>query len=166
MTTNASVWYALYTKPHAERQVTQLLAARGIETYLPMLTVWRARRRQIETEPLFPCYGFACFDLSTRQLSEARWTPGLKSIVSSEGHPIPVPATVLAYMRRREVELNTEMGQQLRPGERVRMIEGPLKDLEVVFEGQRSGGERARVLVAMLGRLTHCNVSEAWLGAA
>ncbi len=159
-------WYALYTKPRAERQVSELLAARGIETYMPLLTVWRTRRRRVESEALFPCYCFAHFDLTGTGAPDLKWTPGLKSIVSFGDRPVPIPENVVAYVRRRVVELNTGTHAPLQIGARVRVTEGPLKDLEGVLNGHIAGRERARVLIELLGRLVQCEVADAWLESA
>jgi transcriptional antiterminator RfaH len=153
----------LYTKPHAERQVSQALLTRGIEIYLPTVQVWRARRRRVEEEPLFACYAFARIDLQQVGLSAVAWTPGLRHIVSCEGTPIVVPDAVIAYIHTRANQFIVHGLGRLQPGDRVRIVQGPLKDLEAVFERHLSGYERAQVLVHVLGHLTRCDIPVEWL---
>jgi transcriptional antiterminator RfaH len=156
-------WYTLYTKPHAERQVSESLQARNIESYLPLVQVWRARRRQMEDEPLFPCYLFARIDLEVVGISEIAWLPGLRHIVGNEEIPTPVPDTIVAYIRRRLQEMGPQEPKRLKEGDTVHVIEGPFKDLDAIFEQHLSGYERAQVLVKVLGRLTRYNLPTEWL---
>ncbi len=154
----SAAWYALYTKPHAERQVSQALQARGHETYLPMMPVWRARRRRMEDEPLFACYSFVHLDLDEIGISEVAWLPGVRSVVSFGGEPTPMPEGIIEHIRRRVRQMTGTPQNVMRPGDRVRITEGPFKDLEAVFEDHLTGFERAQVLVQVMGRLTRCAV--------
>jgi transcriptional antiterminator RfaH len=158
-------WYALYTKPRAEYQVSEALQTHEIETYLPTVEVWRARRRRVEEEPLFTCYLFARIDLEHLGHSTVAWTPGLRYMVGGEaGAPLPVPDEVITYMRQRVNQMDNQgpLGQ-FQTGNPVCIIEGPFKDLDAIFEQHLSGYERAQVLVQVLGRLTRCDVPTEWL---
>ena len=156
-------WYALYTKPRAEYQVSEALQARNIETYLPTIQVWRVRRRRMEEDPLFACYLFARLDLQQIGLSTVAWTPGLRYVIGSEGTPNPVPEAVVTYIRRRVAETEGYSPTGLHPGDRIRITEGPFAELDGVFEQHLSGYERAQVLVEVLGRLTRYEVPTEWL---
>lgn len=53
-------WFALYTKPRWEKKVAAGLAAKGLETYLPLsrtLRQWSDRKKWVEL-PLLPSYIF------------------------------------------------------------------------------------------------------------
>ncbi|MCW5879379.1 MAG: hypothetical protein KIS91_00315 [Anaerolineae bacterium] len=156
-------WYALHTKPHAEQQVTTALQARGFETYLPTIPVWRARRRQTEAEPFFECYSFVRVALSVVGLSAITWVPGLRAVVSSEGHPIPIAPSVIDTIQRHLGHLPPTGPRRLEPGDRVEITTGPLQDLEGIFQGHLSSVERAQVLVNVLGRMTRVEIRENWL---
>jgi transcriptional antiterminator RfaH len=158
-------WYALYTKPRAERQVSEALQTHEIETYLPTVEVWRARRRRIEEEPLFTCYLFARIDLEHVGHSAVAWTPGLRYMVGGEaGAPLPVPDEVITYIRQGVTGMGTQGPlAHLQPGDSVQIIEGPFKELDAIFEQHLSGYERAQVLVEVLGRLTRYDVPAEWL---
>lgn len=161
----APVWYALYTKPHAERQVADALEQRGIHSYVPTILRWRARRRQLEREPLFACYSFAQIDFHQVSMNTISWLPGLRAIVNSEGKPLPISEKIMTYIHDRVDEFNGERPGVLQSGDRVRITEGPFKDLEAVFDTHLSGYERAQVLVRVLGRLTRCELTTHWLEA-
>lgn len=159
-------WYALYTKPHCEATVFEALQVRGIEAYLPTIPVWRARRRQVEVESLFACYGFVHVDLKATGISLLRWVPGLRYIVTSDGAPTRISDRVVTYIQKRVATFTHEPRLPFAAGERVRITHGPLKDMEAVFTGRLSGPERAQVLVNLLGPLSRCEVKEEWLERA
>ena len=49
-------WYAIYTRPRAEKQVYQRLTESGIETYLPMqktIRQWSDRKKIVEKQEKF-----------------------------------------------------------------------------------------------------------------
>jgi transcriptional antiterminator RfaH len=156
-------WYTLYTKLRAEKHVSEVLQAQNLETYLPMIQVWRARRRRMEEEPFFPRYLFARLNLETLGISKVAWTPGLLYIIGADDRPTPVSDAVIIHIRRRLGDMDPQGPLALQPGEPVRLMEGPLKDLEAVFEKYLSGYERAEILIRVLGRLTHYHVPANWL---
>ncbi len=47
-------WYALYTKPHCERQVASALEAKGMETYFPAIPVAVPRAGVLPSGPSSP----------------------------------------------------------------------------------------------------------------
>ncbi|HID87282.1 MAG TPA: hypothetical protein EYP55_07870 [Anaerolineae bacterium] len=151
-------WYALFTKPRMEQQVGDLLKSKGVETYVPTVKVARRRRPAVE-RAFFPRYMFARLDLEAVGLSAIRWTPGVTCIVSFGGRPAVVPDEVVELIKRRLAEIKEEgYGARFRTGDRVRIREGPLRDLEGIFDRALSGEDRVRVLIDLLGRLTACEV--------
>jgi transcriptional antiterminator RfaH len=154
-------WLVLYTKPRREQEVERYLGGCGIEVYLPDLHVKHKGHKQMARKPFFPRYLFARVDLSHTGLSSILWTPGLISIVSFGGEAARVSDEVVDFIRQRLAALQSSGYDGLprfRPGEPVRIIDGPLRDLEAVFEQRLSGTDRARILVHVLGRMTTCEV--------
>lgn len=156
-------WYALYTKPKMEQRVGDLLKSRGIETYVPTVKVTHRRRSSVE-RAFFPRYIFARVDLETIGPSAIRWTPGLTSIVSFGGEPAVVPDEVVALIKARLAEIEEhEYRDGLRPGDRVRITKGPLRDFEAVFDRPLSATDRVRILVKTLGRMMVCQIEAKYL---
>jgi len=149
-------WYALYSKPHKEHHVSSLLESKGFETYLPTIQVRKNGKRK--TVPFFSCYLFVRIDPADA-LPGVRWTTGLRRIVSFGGEPAVVGDNIVALMKKRLAE-TAESGypryDRFKPGERVRIRGGPLRDLEAIFDRSLSPSDRVRVLVDILGRLTPC----------
>jgi transcriptional antiterminator RfaH len=151
-------WYALYTKPHKERQVDGLLRQRGIETYLPTVRRKYRRRDRPDQMVFFPCYLFARVDFDETRRSDIAWMPGMRRIVGTGDQPAVVPDEIVALVRRRLVgadEVDPDGPQQ---GDRVRITSGPLRDLEAVFDQALSSADRVRILLDVMGRMTPVDI--------
>jgi transcriptional antiterminator RfaH len=154
-------WYALYTKPQMEQRVSAVLQARGIETCLPTMPVYKGKRRIEKNRAFFACYLFARMDLSAIGTSSVAWTPGLRKIVGFGGQPVVVRDEVIDTIRHRLKQMEVTgypVEQSFKPGDRVSIKSGPLRDLEGVFDKSLSSSDRARILVDILGRLTACEI--------
>jgi transcriptional antiterminator RfaH len=155
-------WYALYTKPCKEHQVSSFLESKGFETYLPTIQVRKNGKKKIE--PFFSCYLFVRLE-PVAGLSSVRWTPGLKRIVGFDGGPAAVPDDAISLIRRRV----TEMGEldypacRFKSGDQVVIKGGPLQHFEAVFDRALSNQDRAMILVEMLGHWTRCEVDVSYL---
>lgn len=158
-------WYVLYTKPHKERQVSSLLQSKSYDTYLPTMPVRKNGKEK--SEPLFSCYLFVRMDASL-DLLQVRWTPGLRTVVMFGGQPAAVPDGVVSFIKHRLAQMR-ESGygaRPFKPGERVIVRSGPLKDLEGIFDRGLSSRDRARILIDFLGRWTPCEIEIDHLGKA
>ena len=147
-------WYALYTKPRKEHQVEATLRGQGIETYFP--TVQRKVRRRDRSDRVvyFPCYLFARIDLTIVPRSTIDWMPGIRRIVGSGDQPAVVDDEIVEMIRQR-LDVIEEVGYGgLTQGDRVRIISGPLRDLEAVFDKPMSSVNRVRILLEVVGRMT------------
>lgn len=159
---NGAYWYAVHTKLHKEHMVQYLLQSRGIETYLPLLRATDKRRRAGRLEkPFFTCYLFARMDLARVPLSSVNWAPGVARVVSFGGQPAVVPDKVIHWLQERLASMDGRgfyRGLPLRPGDRLRVTKGPLRDMEAIFDQRLSSAERVRVFIEILGRLTACQI--------
>ncbi|MCL5951088.1 MAG: hypothetical protein M1132_05075 [Chloroflexi bacterium] len=146
-------WYALYTKPHKERQVQALLTARGIHSYLPLAP---RSSHGSHAQAFFPCYLFAHADLQFVGAWTVQYTPGMRNIVTFGTNPAPIREDVISALQERLAHVTAidEEGHILEPGDRVRISSGPLQDLDAIFDRHLSAAGRARVLVHLLKRWT------------
>jgi transcription antitermination factor NusG len=144
-------WCAARLLLHHEAYALRCLAASGYETYLPRLREQcRSHGRKIlVTPPLFPGYAFV---LITLQWHAARWAPGTCGLIMDGVQPARVPDHVIEEIRARErgglVELPKPPSAQ--PGDRVRVVHGPLAGLAGLYDGMRPR-ERVLVLLTVLG---------------
>ena len=157
-------WYALYTKPNAEYQVARTFQNRRIQTHLPEIWVAKARN-QYEKKPFFPCYLFIKVDLDVVGLSYLQWTPGLRRMVSFfNDKPVPVPAEIIELLGRKlgEIETGSDLSTStFKPGETVRVINGPFRDMLAIFDGPTTPSERVQVLLNILGHANRVQVDAA-----
>lgn len=120
-------WYAAYTKHQHEKKCADLLAQKGIESYLPLyhsLRQWRDRRKRL-TLPLFPGYVFFRSTMNTRL--EVLSTPGVFFIVESAGRACPIPEHEIESIRiLTNSEAVIEPHAYLNPGDSVQVRCGPL----------------------------------------
>lgn len=153
-------WYALHTKPHSEYRVRATLQRKEIETYLPEVTVPQTDNQQ-RSAPFFPCYLFMRVDMEKISSTQWQWTPGLRRIVSTGKDPQPVPEQAIDLIRRKLAEINSQGGlpkHRFRPGETVRIAEGPFSGMHAIFEKATSSQERVQVLLSFLGRLNRIKI--------
>ena len=146
-------WLALYTKPHKEYLVRDLLSAQKVEVYLPEIAVKTRRRDRREKRPFFPHYLFARLDSQDGMVARLRWTPGLRCIVSMGGRPMPVPDGVVQEIRRRLANTaQVEPEEPYRRGDAVRIMRGPFEGLDAVFDRRLSAQGRVRVFLQWMSR--------------
>ena len=151
-------WYALYTKPHKELQVSNLLQEQGIETYLPTVRRKIQRRDRPERVVYFPCYLFARVDFQATPRSSIAWMPGMRRIVSFGENPAVVDDEIVSLVQRRLGDIQEVGYGNLKKGDRVRITSGPLRDLEAIFDQPLSAAHRVRVLLDVMGRMTPADI--------
>jgi mannose-1-phosphate guanylyltransferase len=142
-------WYVVRSKPRAERLAAMAIEARGLIAYLPE---WSRRRRggQLEREPLFPGYLFVRTDGRKDALLRARSAPNVAHLLGGAAGPEPVPDELVQEIR---VRCEQRAREPFVKGQRVKIKQGPFRELDAVFDAECSSGTRARVFVQLLNRL-------------
>jgi transcription antitermination factor NusG len=121
-------WYALYTRPRAEKLVNQRLSEEGIETFLPLQKVirkWSDRKKVIE-KPLLSSYIFV--KTSRKHFPVVYKTNGVVKFISFEGQPVSIPQKQIDNLRLivnsdAEIEVSSEI---FAPGDNVEVVNGAL----------------------------------------
>jgi transcriptional antiterminator RfaH len=145
-------WYVLRTKPKREEAVTtRLLCAPDTEVFFPRLveSTRLLATRCARVAPMFPSYLFIKVDVE-RKGREVRYLPGVKDFLRSDGAPEPVSEEIIWTLRERVGPAGVYHPPPHRPepGDRLRIEDGPLRGLDVIFERELSGSERVAVLLA------------------
>ena len=156
-------WYAVHTRPKAERKATLNLENQGYKTYFPRHCVTSVRRnkRAITIEPLFPGYLFVSFDIELRRWRSINSTFGVKRLVGVVDAPLPIPIRLIDEIRAREDEqgfVTLSAHRNFQNGELVQLIEGPLLGAAGVFDCE-TGEDRVTILLSLLGREAKVKVS-------
>jgi transcriptional antiterminator RfaH len=165
-----SRWYAVCCKPRDEQIAEENLKRQGFQAYLPRIVVTRHRRgRWMETiEALFPRYVFVHINPMERSTAPIRSTRGAIDLVRFGGQPAIVPDFVIDELLERAdpvTGLHVDRRPLLSPGERVRLVEGPLTGIEAIFSEQASE-KRVIVLLELLGKSNKLSVSRDWVARA
>ena len=134
-------WYAIYTRPRFEKQVSQRLQEQGIEAYLPMIKTlrqWSDRKKMVEI-PLFSSYVFVNID--RRYYDQVLQTFGVVKYISFEGKAATIPAEQISNLKiivdsNEKVEITWVKHNK---GDKVIVNAGSLKGLkgELITEGDR-----------------------------
>jgi transcription antitermination factor NusG len=134
-------WYALHTQSHCEELVRRQLAARGLEAFLPRVDVWSSRGgvRRLIRVPMFPGYLFLHDAMDRATHVEVRKARGLVSVLGEGWERLAVVADeeIAAVRRLADSRLPAMPHPYLREGRRVRIVRGPLADLEGILLGTR-----------------------------
>jgi transcription antitermination factor NusG len=127
-------WFAAYTTPRHEKHVSELLAERQIETFLPLYRTarqWKKSTPVVLELPLFPTYVFVHIDRQSR--GAVLNLPGVLSIVGSSKEPWPLPDFDIEVLRRGMQAHKVEPHPYLKIGERVRVKAGMMAGVEGIL---------------------------------
>jgi transcription antitermination factor NusG len=121
-------WYALYTRPRAEKQVYQRLLENSIETFLPLQKTYRmwSDRKKLVEKPLLSSYIFV--KTKSKHFPSVYKVPGIVKFVTFEGHPASIPQKQIDNLRLlinsdEEIEISSEKFAQ---GDNVEVVNGSL----------------------------------------
>ncbi len=146
-------WYAVQTLASRETGAQLHLNAQGFRTYLPMSlkTVNHARKLTTVRRAVFPGYLFLVLNLGRDRWRSVNGTRGVARLVMGREAPLPVPEGVVETL----IDSIDEQGlcrldRDLKEGERVRVIAGPLAQTIGQLVNLDDKG-RVRVLLEIMG---------------
>ena len=124
-------WYALYTRPRAEKLVYQRLVEEKIEVFLPLMKTYRmwSDRKKLVEKPLLNSYVFV--KTKKKYFPVVYKTQGVVKFISIEGKPVSIPQNQIDNLRLlincdAEIEVTSE---KFAPGDNVEVITGVLVGL-------------------------------------
>ena len=148
-------WYCVQTNLRKERRALAHISDAGLRAWFPEISVTKRRHgRPVRLlEPLFPSYLFVTMDPAlSSEWSVVRWGRGVRDIVGDGTGPLLVPEPVMGVLHARFGERVTEASSPLIPGARVRVVDGPMVDLEGLIVEAPTPRSRVRVLMQLLHR--------------
>lgn len=126
-------WYAVRTRSNFEKRVSDELAQKGVDCYLPCLREirqWKDRRKEI-MQPLFAGYVFTRFADSNAGRLRILSTAGVVRILGQGTEIEAIPDNEIESIRAMlSANVRCHIHPFLREGSRVRVRRGPLKGLE------------------------------------
>lgn len=150
----SGLWVVARTKPRQERWAAVNVRRQGRWSYLPE---YYHRQRRLRM-PLFPSYLFVL--AREGDFSFLRSTFGISALVTIAGAPATIDRQVIRELRQREnahgvitlpEQIEADQVDDLRPGDLVKVSEGPMVGLNALYQGMATQG-RIRILLDLLNR--------------
>jgi transcriptional antiterminator RfaH len=158
-------WFVVQTNPREEGRALHYLDEKGVESFFPKIQTVRYKglRNKMTIEPMFPSYLFTRFK-APEELPYVRWTRGVKKILGADDKPIPVGDEVVEFIMRKVDEKGVAIvGSRLKPNDRVRILSGPFKDLNGIFERVIDDRGWAEILLTLVGYHARVQLHESLL---
>ena len=149
------LWYCVRARPKQEGVATRLLRSElGLEVFCPKIRFKRARSTGVAwvNEAMFPGYLFVRFvypDLYRRSAA----TSGVAKTLAFGGRPCVLDDSIIADLRRHVADGETiEIASDIKEGEEIKVIEGPLQGVRALVTRVLPSRERVAILLNMLGQ--------------
>lgn len=155
--TEEANWYAVYVRYKCEKLVAELLVSKGIETYLPLKTVFRiwGKQKRKKLLPLITSYVFVKIDPT--EFFRVLETDKVMNFVKFTSIPETIPEDEINILKRIVGDLTLDVTANLAPlvkGDKVEFIGGTLTGLNGILKDLR-GNRQVVVELEHLGyRLT------------
>ncbi|MBI4220992.1 MAG: hypothetical protein HY682_12665 [Chloroflexi bacterium] len=153
------LWYVAKSKPGKERILATELARYDVETFYPYLR--KVRGGDARLEALFPTYMFCRFDPLQPDWQAIRWAHGLAYFLQADDELATVPEPLIEYLKDKTLRWNQGSTQsRFKPGERVRIVNGPFTGFEAIFRSYIPSRERCQVLLQAIKTFSTVEVPE------
>ena len=160
-------WYVLRSKPLRETALWQQAVSQGFEVFYPRIPVPAVNPRSRKVVPYFPGYMFVRVALEQVGRSTFQWMPNAHGLICFDDTPADVPDALVDAIRARVAAIMAAGGELLyglKQGDLVTIKSGPFAGYNAIFDARLSGGDRVRVLLALLDdRQVALDLSEAQL---
>lgn len=155
-------WYLIHTNPKQEDRAAGNLLAWGIETLNPKLREVRTNPYtgsvSLAAKPMFPGYIFARFVFQDL-FHKLRFTRGVQDVVCFGSEPALVDEGIIEMVRSRMDKTGfITMSEDIKPGDKVVVKEGPLEGFTGVFERHMKGSDRVVILLNTIGYQAHYEI--------
>ena len=147
-------WFAVCTNLKQEERAYHNLLASSVECFNPRIQ--ESRRNQFTgavtliARPLFQRYIFARFSVRS-SLRTVRFTRGVLRVVSFNFKPAPIDNEVIELMKLRVGNDGfLKVGEALKPGDKVRIKDGPWRAIIGVIERNIHPSERVQILLTAI----------------
>lgn len=157
-------WYALHTRSRFEQKVYDGLRGKSVEAFLPKIQVMSRRkdRRKKIFIPLLPGYVFVQCDMDPPAYWEIIRTIGVVRMVGFKGKPVPANDDEIAsLMVLNGTDRTVENRAYMKEGDRVMIMEGPLKGLVGFYVRHKEKSQKVVVSIELLQRSMAVEV-EGW----
>lgn len=152
-------WYVAETQPRKEALAALHLGRQSFDFFLPRYRKTRRHARKFDTvlAPLFPGYIFVRFDREQSSWRSINGTFGVRRLLCGEGGALQsMPSRVVEALQARcKGGVFEPANDSLRPGEQVRILQGPFTDLIAKVKSLDDRGRVALLLDVLGGGVYH-----------
>jgi len=155
-------WYVIHTRSRFENVVSDGLAKKSLNAFLPKHQVRSKRRdrRAVIRVPLFPGYVFVNSDLHPEEHLSILKTVGVVRIVGNKDGPLPVPEETVESLKIMVAGGESiATGRRFKKGDRVIVVDGPFVGVTGYFLRYRGKG-RVVINFEALGQYAGVDVNE------
>src|SRR6185312_12540878 len=144
-------WYLVQSKPCQEMRAEQTLTRFCSDVFVPRYAPIKAK--PLQRKPFFPGYLFARFPMEL--FTTVGNSFGVSRIVRFGAEVARVPHQVVREIESRLAvgDLAIERETKFHAGDRVKVIEGPMRGFYAVFDYSLSDGDRVRILLDTVSRM-------------
>jgi len=156
-------WYALHTRSHFEKKVFDGLCGKSIEAFYPRIQITSRRkdRRKIILVPLLPGYVFVRSALQADEHLQILQTAGVVRMVAFKGKPVPANEDEIASLMILDgTDCTVRNRDYMQKGDRVMIMEGPLKGLVGFYLRHKGETDRVVVSVELLQRSLEIEIED------
>lgn len=157
-------WYAVRTRSNYEFKVSSLLAKKSLKTFWPAVLKWSRRkdRKKRILRSLFPGYLFVECAATPQNWLEIKKTEGVVNILGNNGLPQQVPREQISSVQKIiEAGIDPMPHPYLNAGDKVVVIDGPLKGAIGIFKRFNDKKGTLVISVDLLGRSLAAEVDNA-----
>jgi transcription termination/antitermination protein NusG len=163
MNENNAKWYALHTRSRFERKVFEGLRGKEIEAFLPRIQIMsrrKDRRKKIHI-PMIPGYVFVRSILTPEDYYPIIKTVGVVRIVNFKGKPVPANEEEIASLMILDgTDRTVQNRTYMKKGDRVMVMEGPLKGLVGFYLRHKGKSDRVVLSVELLKRSLEVEIED------
>jgi len=163
-------WYAIWTKSHSETLVADQLAAKGLEVFLPKLSVWSRRGgvRHLIQVPMFTGYVFVHAAIDKTTYIDVIKARGVVRLLGERWDRLSAinDAEIDALLTVIDAGLTLTPHTYLKEGQRVRITAGPLKGVDGYLVENRIERGLLVLSVDLLQRSVAVQIDCTWVAAA
>lgn len=163
MNQDLAKWYALHTRSRFEQKVYDGLRGKSIDTFLPRIQVMSRRkdRRKKILIPMIPGYVFVRTDLHPEEHLQILKTTGIVRMVGFKGKPVPAnEEEISSLMVLDGTDRTVQNRTYMQKGDRVMIMEGPLKGLVGFYLHHSDRLDKVVVSVELLQRSLEVEIED------
>lgn len=156
-------WYVIHTHPKQEDRVCSNLKVLKVPVFNPKI---RGRRynqflntQTYVVKSLFPRYIFARFKIYDLY-HKIRFTRGVHSVVSFGGDPTSIDEEIIALIQSNIEDGFVRIDDGISPGDKVIVMDGPLKNFVGIFKHAMKDTDRIRILLETVSYQAHLEIDK------